>query len=69
MIKGNCAVLGAIAFLAPNSNRIAEQLLLLARRKGELRWFMGTLGVCLALFLLLINTARDSVSAFIYFNF
>ncbi len=64
-----CAVLGAIAFLAPNSNRIAEQLLLLARRKGELRWFMGTLGVCLALFLLLINTARDSVSAFIYFNF
>ena len=64
-----CAVLAAIAFLAPNSNRIGEQVLLLARRPGSLRWFIGTLGVCMALLLLLINTARDSVSAFIYFNF
>jgi alginate O-acetyltransferase complex protein AlgI len=66
---GWVAVLGAIAFLAPNSNRIGEQIHALLQRKAGLRWIGGTLAACTALFLLLVNTARDSVSAFIYFNF
>lgn len=61
--------LAGVAFLMPNSNRIGEGLLLWLREQSA--WAPVLLGAALALssFLVLINTARDSVSAFIYFNF
>jgi alginate O-acetyltransferase complex protein AlgI len=64
-----CVALAAMAFLAPNSNRIGEWLLQRVHRGDTLRWVVGSLAMCTVLFLLLVNTARDSVSAFIYFNF
>jgi len=65
-----CALLGSIAVLTPNTNRIGERL-----RTGMVsgpplvRGALGGAAVTAALMLVLINTARDSVSAFIYFNF
>jgi alginate O-acetyltransferase complex protein AlgI len=64
-----CAVLGALAFLAPNSNRIG--LLIHERVRGALllRGAVAGFATATVLMLVLVNTARDSVSAFIYFNF
>jgi alginate O-acetyltransferase complex protein AlgI len=64
-----CLALGALAVLAPNSNRIGEGLLDNARRYPATRVGAGSFVLCTVLLLVLINTARDSVSAFIYFNF
>jgi alginate O-acetyltransferase complex protein AlgI len=64
-----CLALGALAFLAPNSNRVGERILVLLRERPGCRVFGGSLAVCIVLLLVLINTARDSISAFIYFNF
>ncbi len=65
-----CGALGALALWAPNSNRIG---LWLEQRASQgaawWPWWMGTVGLALALFMVLLNTVRDSVSAFIYFNF
>ena len=61
--------LACIAFLMPNSNRIGEMALAQCRSRAA---FVGAvLGVALTscIFLVLINSTRDSVSAFIYFNF
>lgn len=70
-LRGACwlSVLATIAFLAPNSNRIGEAALQKCRSHAA---FVGTmLGAALTccVFLVLINSTRDSVSAFIYFNF
>jgi alginate O-acetyltransferase complex protein AlgI len=64
-----CAALAAIAFLAPNSNRIGEALLAAVRLRTNVRAVVFGFALCTGLFLVLLNTARDSVSPFIYFNF
>ncbi|MDO8450869.1 MAG: MBOAT family O-acyltransferase [Rhodoferax sp.] len=64
-----CFVLGVIAFLAPNSNRIGTRVLDLCRIHTTARAWVGGAALAASLFLVLMNTARDSVSAFIYFNF
>ena len=66
---GWVAVLGAAAVWAPNSNRIGERVLA-AFAQSDQRWaFWGAAGLVGTLFVALVNNARDSVSAFIYFNF
>jgi alginate O-acetyltransferase complex protein AlgI len=64
-----CAVLGAIAFFAPNSNRIGMRVLEMVRHRAVARRLIGGAALTAVLLLVLINAARDSVSAFIYFNF
>ncbi len=64
-----CLVLGAIALYAPNSNRIGELLQAKMSKAGAIRPLLAGAALCSLLFMLLINIARDSVSAFIYFNF
>ncbi|WP_298235063.1 MBOAT family protein [uncultured Azohydromonas sp.] len=64
-----CLALGALAVLAPNSNRIGERLLDNARRYPATHAGAGGFVACAVLMLVLVNTARDAVSAFIYFNF
>lgn len=64
-----CIMLGAFAVFLPNSNHIGESL---RTRLHETHEWVATIGgaaVALAATLVIINTARDSVSAFIYFNF
>jgi alginate O-acetyltransferase complex protein AlgI len=61
-------VLGAIAFLAPNSNRIGT-LIHERVRSNFTRGAIGGLAGAAVLLPVVINTARDSVSAFIYLNF
>ncbi|XVJ68837.1 MAG: MBOAT family protein [Rhizobacter sp.] len=64
-----CAVLAAMAVLVPNSNAIGEWLMRRARSSATwTAWLCGA-GLCTVAFLIVVNTARDSVSAFIYFNF
>ena len=58
-----------LAVFAPNSNRIGEWLLERAAHSGAARVVVGTLGAAGVLALVLVNAERDSVSAFIYFNF
>lgn len=64
-----CAVLGFVAFLLPNSNRISEALR--ARLQARVSWraALGGAALLACVILVVVNTARDSVSAFIYFNF
>jgi alginate O-acetyltransferase complex protein AlgI len=57
-----------MALWAPNSNRIGHWLEQRAEDSSA-AWWIGTLGLMLALLMVLLNTVRDSVSAFIYFNF
>ncbi|MBX3643367.1 MAG: MBOAT family protein [Rubrivivax sp.] len=64
-----CAVLAAIAFVAPNSNLIGERVSAWFERSQTARWFWGSVAVAGVVFLVVLNTTRDSVSAFIYFNF
>ncbi|WP_157264912.1 MBOAT family O-acyltransferase [Azohydromonas aeria] len=64
-----CLALGAIAVLLPNSNRIGERLLEGARGHSAARATVGGFVTCAVLMLVLVNMARESVSAFIYFNF
>jgi alginate O-acetyltransferase complex protein AlgI len=67
-----CAVLTAMACLAPNSNAIGEYLLRRCRtHAGANPYALLVAGASSAAvaFLLLMNITRDSVSAFIYFNF
>ena len=66
---GWCAVLGAIAVLAPNTNSIGRHLQARLATPSVLRAAAGTVAVLATVFLLLVNDARGSVSAFIYFNF
>jgi alginate O-acetyltransferase complex protein AlgI len=64
-----CGVLAVLAFVAPSSNNIGNQLLKVNHDRPAVRPFV--LGVALAAvaFLLIVNATRKSVSAFIYFNF
>jgi alginate O-acetyltransferase complex protein AlgI len=64
-----CAALGALAFLLPNSNAVGERVLAWFARSGDARMAVGSGALLIALLLVVVNTARESVSAFIYFNF
>ncbi|MBK7814089.1 MAG: hypothetical protein IPJ52_07140 [Rhodocyclaceae bacterium] len=56
--------------MLPNSNRIGSSILELARNHRTARgWIGGSYQPGPVPALAQINTARDSVSAFIYFNF
>ena len=64
-----CSLLAAVAFVAPNSNQIGNKLLAIClTRPAAMSLTCGASFVVVA-FLLVLNTTRDSVSAFIYFNF
>lgn len=64
-----CVVLGGIASLLPNSNVVGTRLLERCRSSVAVSGFIGGAALTLVLLLILLNTTRDSVSAFIYFNF
>lgn len=64
-----CVVLAAVAFLPPNSNRIGHQVRRLCQFNPSARALLS--GACFSAvaFMLALNLLRNSVSAFIYFNF
>ena len=64
-----CFALGAVACLAPNTNRIGEYLLHLCQTATAARAIIAGASVAAMAFMLIMNIMRDSVSAFIYFNF
>ncbi|CDH46094.1 MBOAT family O-acyltransferase [Candidatus Contendibacter odensensis] len=64
-----CAGLGAVAVLAPNSNHIGEHILILSHKYAFLRSMLIGAALTLGVLLVVINSARDAASAFIYFNF
>lgn len=66
---GWCLALGAMAALAPNSNRIGERLIALSQSAPRTRALMAGAALMAIALLVLLNTARSGVSAFIYFNF
>jgi len=64
-----CGALGLLALLPTNSNAIGLRAMQsLARRRGLIACTAGAALTCI-LMLVLVNATRDSVSAFIYFNF
>lgn len=64
-----CAALAAIAWLLPNSNRAGEWLRERYAEAASWRAFGAGAAAAAVLLLAVLNQARDSVSAFIYFNF
>lgn len=64
-----CCALGVLAVAAPNSNRIGEQIHRLCARGLSWRAMVTGSAITLAILLVVLNEARESVSAFIYFNF
>lgn len=64
-----CVALSCIAVLAPNSNSIGERLRTFCRRGPKSMGLVGGASIAAVAFLLVVNVMRDSVSAFIYFNF
>jgi alginate O-acetyltransferase complex protein AlgI len=64
-----CAVLMALAVLAPNSNRIGEAVQARFAASAGWRELVGAVAVVVAVFLVVVNSARQATSAFIYFNF
>jgi len=66
---GWCLLLGLVVVAFPNSNRIGQRLLDLAPARARWRMLAGGAGLTIAAALVVVNTMRDSVSAFIYFNF
>ena len=64
-----CLALGLIAFLAPNSNKLGIDTLALLKAKPMVRAVFSGAAVSAIGLLVLLNLSRNSVSAFIYFNF
>ena len=64
-----CVALAAVACMAPNSNLIGTRLLDHCRAHPLQRAWLAGASLGGVLLLLVVNAARDSVSAFIYFNF
>jgi alginate O-acetyltransferase complex protein AlgI len=64
-----CGVLVAVAAFAPNSNMIGEGLRNWCEGHRRQSLVLAGAALTLVLFAVLVNAARDSVSAFIYFNF
>ena len=63
-----CTPLLIIAALAPNSNQIGTWTLSLCRSRSALRALIGGAACAMITLLVLLNTARDTISAFIYFK-
>lgn len=63
------AALMAVVLLAPNSNRIGEAVQQRFAASAGWREIGGAAAVLAAVFLVVVNSARQAVSAFIYFNF
>ena len=63
------AALAALAFLAPNSNRLGEAALRRCHATSATAPMLLGAAMTASVFLVLVNSMRDSVSAFIYFNF
>ncbi|QHE85927.1 MBOAT family O-acyltransferase [Hydrogenophaga sp. BPS33] len=66
---GWCVVLGAMAVLLPNSNAMGERLSIWLRRSAAWRPAVIAAALVFSACMVVLNTARDAVSAFIYFNF
>lgn len=66
---GWCVAMGAAAAWLPNSNRIGEALLRWTGRQPQWSAALAGAATAGATALVLLNTTRSSVSAFIYFNF
>ncbi|MFT3717856.1 MBOAT family O-acyltransferase [Pseudorhodoferax sp.] len=66
---GWCAVLGAAAVLLHNSNHIGTRLLQWMDARPAWRPVLAGAAIAGAVALVIVNTTRSSVSAFIYFNF
>ncbi len=64
-----CALLGLSAVTMPNSNALGQRLLALTHARPALRSLAAGAALSAVALLVLLNTARDAVSAFIYFNF
>jgi len=64
-----CGVMGAIAVGLPNSNQMGTRLRHWTQQTPQRRHLLGGAALMAALWLVLVNTSRSSVSAFIYFNF
>ncbi|MGH8259232.1 MAG: MBOAT family protein, partial [Steroidobacteraceae bacterium] len=64
-----CALLATVAMFAPNSNAVGRQLHTLAHGAPGRRAFIFGFAATLVVLLIALNESRDSVSAFIYFNF
>lgn len=64
-----CFALSVIAVATPNSNRLGLQLLEFCRGRSLSSAYVAGVAIAAVLSLVLVNTARDSFSAFIYFNF
>ena len=64
-----CLCLGALACLGPNSNFVGTKIRAAAQSSTRICGLLGGAAGAAVLLLVVINTARDSVSAFIYFNF
>jgi len=64
-----CGLLGATTALAPNSNRIGNYLLSTCTAHTGKAALIAGVSSAAVVFMLLMNITRDSVSAFIYFNF
>jgi alginate O-acetyltransferase complex protein AlgI len=64
-----CTVLAAICIFAPNTNAIGDKIRTLCARHSMCRSVLCGFAIAIAVFLIVVNESRDSVSAFIYFNF
>lgn len=64
-----CLVLGGLAMGMPNSNRVGDAVLAGLGSRPVLQPVLGGAALAAAAGLVMLNMARDSVSAFIYFNF
>lgn len=66
---GWCLLLGLATVFLPNCNVIGERVLSWFARSQSARLAAGPAALLAVLLLVVLNAARDSVSAFIYFNF
>lgn len=64
-----CGALGAVAVATPNSNQIGNWLLGVCNSRPVVRALVAGSGLAAIALLLVVNITRQSVSAFIYFNF
>ena len=66
---GWCVALSVLAAVGPNSNHIGARLRTLCQQRVLGMYLLSGLGFVAVAFILTVNLMRDSVSAFIYFNF
>ncbi|MCB1622965.1 MAG: MBOAT family protein [Pseudomonadales bacterium] len=64
-----CIFLTAVTALLPNSNRIGEQIRAGCTMSRSVSGFTVGFAALLTILLIIVNESRDSISAFIYFNF